>query len=302
MEGEGKTVEQLPRVLSIPWWEVSSHLGLPPVITYATSVLWNWHMKDPSRGLSMDNLSCQALFTGARDEEWFYLVSLQVEFAAAPGIAAAQCCLQAVAENDVDRILQCLETVCRSLRDMTTQLQKMYNECSPSFFFNQLRPFFAGSKNLSSFPNGLVFEGVQPDPIKYNGASAAQSSTLQVFDVLLGVEHSGTTREFLQQQRWYMPREHRQYLLMLENQPTLKDFIAGHAKHSSLKEAFDTCALQLGELRSKHIVLVTRYIVVQAIGTGRNKEKGTLAKRGTGGTDFMLLLKSSRDDTKETTK
>ena len=299
MEGEGKTVDQLPKVLSIPYWEVSAHLGLPPVITYATSVLWNWRMKDPSVGLDVDNLCCQALFTGARDEEWFYLVSLFVELAAAPGIFAAQDCLEAVAVENEDRVLQCLETVCCSIKDMTCQIQKMYNECAPSFFFNQLRPFFAGSRNISSFPDGLVFEGVQLEPIKYNGASAAQSSTLQVFDVLLGVKHSGTTKEFLEQQRWYMPREHRQFLLKLESYPPLRNFVLS-SNNSSLKEAFDSCALQLRELRDKHVVLVTRYIVTPAIDAGRNKESGTLAKRGTGGTDFMSLLKSSRDDTKNT--
>lgn len=40
-------------------------------------------------------------------------------------------------------------------------------------------------------PNGLVYEGVQTEPLEYSGGSAAQSSLLHCFDELLGVKHEG---------------------------------------------------------------------------------------------------------------
>lgn len=36
---------------------------------------------------------------------------------------------------------------------------------------------------------GLVYEGVQEEPMEYSGGSAAQSSLLHCFDELLGVQH-----------------------------------------------------------------------------------------------------------------
>lgn len=38
-------------------------------------------------------------------------------------------------------------------------------------------------------PAGLVYEGIQAEPMEYSGGSAAQSSLLHCFDELLGVKH-----------------------------------------------------------------------------------------------------------------
>lgn len=45
---------------------------------------------------------------------------------------------------------------------------------------------------------GLVYEGVQAEPMEFSGGSAAQSSLLHCFDELLGVKHekkSGETEQ-----------------------------------------------------------------------------------------------------------
>ena len=113
---------------------------------------------------------------------------------AAVGVKAAVDCLRAVAHQDNNRIIQYLNNVTESIKNMVSFFSKMYNECKPDFFYNKMRPYQAGSKNLVAF---------------------SQSSTLPVFDILLGVEHHGTDEEFLDLQRWHMPRSHRQFLLAL---------------------------------------------------------------------------------------
>lgn len=44
-------------------------------------------------------------------------------------------------------------------------------------------------KDNPCMPNGLVYEGVQAEPMEYSGGSAAQSCLLHCFDALLGVKH-----------------------------------------------------------------------------------------------------------------
>lgn len=44
-------------------------------------------------------------------------------------------------------------------------------------------------KDNPCMPKGLIYEGVQAEPMEFSGGSAAQSSLLHCFDELLGVEH-----------------------------------------------------------------------------------------------------------------
>jgi indoleamine 2,3-dioxygenase len=72
----------------------------------------------------------------------------------------------------------------------------MYEKNQPDVFFHQLRPFLAGSKNMSAagLPNGVYYdigEG-KGDWHQYSGGSNAQSSLIQTFDIFLGVNHSAT--------------------------------------------------------------------------------------------------------------
>ena len=331
--GESGTVDRLPQQLAIPWHETASRCGLPPVITYASAVLWNWGLKDPDGPISFDNLRTIFSFTGDRSEEWFYLVHQGIELEAAVGVKAAVDCLRAVKVEhpDIDCIIQCLNKVTESIKNMVSFLSKMQDECKPDFFFNIMRPFLAGSKNLVAFSGGLIFEGVDTEPKKFIGGSAAQSSTLPVFDILLGVEHNGTDdKEFLDMQKWHMPRSHRQFLLALSLQPSLREYVQHHRSNEVLVTAYNSCIKELSHFRSQHINLITQYIVIpaqrqkeknqgtkvgasatQGLSTtedmkgasathGKSEEKkgeGTLAERGTGGTPFMVFLKAVRDDT-----
>lgn len=54
------------------------------------------------------------------------------------------------------------------------------------FFFFWLLPRW---KDNPAMPEGLVYEGVATEPLRYSGGSAAQSSVLQAFDEFLGIRH-----------------------------------------------------------------------------------------------------------------
>ena len=58
----------------------------------------------------------------------------------------------------------------------------------PEVFFVKIR-FLAGSKGLQAFPAELLYEGLNPEPMQYHGASAAQSFSVHVRRVPRGYTH-----------------------------------------------------------------------------------------------------------------
>lgn len=297
MNGVEDTPSRIPKALAKPWWEVSEHLGIPPVASYAAVVLYNWRMIDPSLGITPGNLITLHTYTGTRDEEWFYLVSMFCELAAASGITAALDAFLAMKHKNTAQLIASLSQVAASIKEMTKTLNRMYEQCQPDVFYHAIRPFQSGYTDPGMFPNGgIIFEGVSDSPMRFAGASAAQSSTLPVFDILLGITKTGDGEEFLKQQRSHMPRPHREFLFSLAEQPImLKGFVA-ESRDAKLSSTYNKCVHNLTEFRGQHIVLVTRMIVNPA-SNSRRTSMGGLATRGTGGTNFMVILKNLRDDT-----
>lgn len=183
-------------------------------------------------------------------------------------------------------------------------------------------------------PNGLVYEGVQAEPLEYSGGSAAQSSLLHCFDELLGVKHDGNSGKssrhltcdselfgsqgpcsypgaFLNRMRSYMPPAHRKLIEDISVQPSLKSFVQQQASEH-LNQAFHGCVTKLLALRNYHISVVSRFITVPAARARQirdetfeaeeeviSKAPAGLEERGTGGSSLMMFLKNVRNETKD---
>ena len=292
MEGERGLPDRVPKILAVPWKMTADHLGLAPCITFASTVLYNWKLLDTSGSMDENNLHAVSTFTGTKDESWFYMVDVVLELAAVPGLKAITHAYCSVMNHDHQGLAQDLLTVRDTLKHMLTTLLKMYEQCDPKVFFVKIRPFQAGSKGLQAFPAGLLYEGVDPEPMQYHGASAAQSSSVHVFDVFLGGTHTGSDAEFLQTMRHYMPAKHRDFLEALTHQPSVREYIK-QCKDRDLIAGYNGAVEALAKFRSEHVILVTRYIVLQK----KHSVNASLDLRGTGGTPFMSFLKQVRDNT-----
>lgn len=189
--------QRLPPSISIPLLEISEHFEIPPVATYATVVLWNYCSTSQGQSLeNLTNLRSVTSFTGTRDEEWFYLVSVAIEARGAKSIPPMLKAMAAARENDSTTVINSLTTFTQHINDLSQLLARMYEECDPNVFYFQIRPFLAGSRNMeeSGLPNGVLYEDGYGNKNyhKYSGGSNAQSSLIQTFDIILGVEHRPT--------------------------------------------------------------------------------------------------------------
>ncbi|XP_076846390.1 indoleamine 2,3-dioxygenase 1 [Brachyhypopomus gauderio] len=310
-EGEEGTVQVLPENLAIPYWEVSQRLGMPPILTHADGVLANWMKKDPKGPLDIENLELLFSLPGGDSVRGFFLVTLMVEIAGAPGVKVIPDVISGVRYGDVAMVTRALDVISQAIDSMKEALKLMHDHVDPSVFYGTLRIFLSGWKDNPAMAEGLVYQGVRAEPMEFSGGSAAQSSLLHCFDQLLGVTHEGKNGAFLIRMRDYMPPSHKRFIEDVSRAPSLRAFVRGEADES-LVEAYARCVARLVDLRSYHINVVSRFISVPASRAkslradcrGSTEGEGALVRaplaleeRGTGGSGIMSFLKAVRDRT-----
>ncbi|NP_001124530.1 indoleamine 2,3-dioxygenase 2 [Monodelphis domestica] len=303
-EGEKHIPKVLPRNLALPFVEISRTLGLPPILVHSDLVLTNWKKKDPNGPLEIRNLDTIVSFPGGESLKGFVLVTLLVEKAAVPGIKALVKAINAILQSNEDVLLQALQQLRTSIDEMAKALRQMHDYVDPAIFYAVIRIFLSGWQDNPAIPDGLIYEGVSEEPLKYSGGSAAQSTVFHAFDELLGVCHSKESTTFLHRMREYMPPSHRAFLEEIHSAPSLKEFILS-SRSCLLHEAYNQCVKALAELRSHHINIVAKYLLT---GAAKAKDGGldcltgppqALAEKGTGGTVVFSFLKSVRNTTLE---
>ncbi len=150
----------LPSSVAIPWFKVSTTLGLKPVVSYATLELANYKLLNPQAPPSLDNLAMLHTFSGSFDESWFYLIPLAIEAAGAPALKALLQARHDISNKVTETLVGHLAVIEKGLENMTDLLKRMYERNDPHIFWYRVRPYSGGSKNAKDLPNGLFFEGV----------------------------------------------------------------------------------------------------------------------------------------------
>lgn len=283
---EREPTDRLPASISKPFVFVANLLHRPPVLSYASYALNNWRRLNTNEDISLTNLALLQNFLGGQDEEWFVMIHIVIEHEAAPGIQAIHRWLQGTAE-----VPEVLTAVLQSLIDMNAILDRMPERCDPYIYFNRVRPYIFGWKNNPALPNGLLYEGVWPEPKFFRGETGAQSTIIPTFDAFLGVYHADDPlKAYLLEMREYMPKEHRAFLESVENKGSCRDFVIN--SHKSVKELYNETIYQLEKFRTKHLEYAYTYIFNQS-----QKSTANSNKVGTGGTPFTEYLKKHRDET-----
>ncbi|KAG5986271.1 hypothetical protein E4U43_005593 [Claviceps pusilla] len=329
---------RLPMSISVPLLDISDHLEVLPVATYAAVCLWNFKPVFINEHVdNMENLATLNTFTGSIDESWFYLISVAIEARGAPILDLMLTAIAAARSSDTTTVTRCLVGFAERLTDLTNILQRMHESCDPTIFYHRIRPFLAGSKNMAEagLADGVIYEdgSGQEEYRQYSGGSNAQSSLIQFFDIVLGIHHrpTGEARDpsseselearhappkhnFIQEMRRYMPGPHARFLADVSRVANIREFVQANNKNRELCLAYDACLAMLGAFRDKHIAIVTRYIIkpsreVRARSRSRSRKPVNLtaasrnaktkSQTGTGGTALIPFLKQARDETGE---
>jgi indoleamine 2,3-dioxygenase len=296
--------------------------------------LWNFKPLFADEDIdNLENLATLTTFTGSIDESWFYLVSVAIEARGGPIIPLMLTAIRAARSNDSATVTHCLRRFAERLDDLGSILQRMHESCDPQVFYHRIRPFLAGSKNMAEagLPDGVIYEdGTGTEKYRqYSGGSNAESSLIQFFDIILGIEHRPTGEKkdmtseselegtapppkhnFLLEMRKYMPGPHRRFLEDVTLVANIRDYVEAHRNNHELSLAYDACLAMLRTFRDKHINIVSRYIVIKSresrslsrskspevtrrkvdIATSSRKDKSEAGKKNLKGTGGTALI------------
>jgi len=299
---EGEPRKSLPAALAVPFHLAATRLGLPPVLTSTGPDLWNEQLAlrlDPALEVkNQSQVRCLTTMTGTKDEEWFYLSSHVIQRIAGPAVLAGYDLLaKGVPQADYEAVGDFLSDCAERLVAMTAAMRRLSNHCAPAVFYNILRPLLRGFGPATPLTEGLIYNGVAEyngRPQSFAGASAAQSCAVPFLDAVLGVAHGEREAAFLQEMRRYMPARHRDFLVLIQAQPSLRQSLLkwrtgsgpGPACLESVIQKYNTCIDNLAEFRRSHWKLVGTHILAPA----RAFADSAAGAKGTGGSSLEDFL------------
>ena len=286
----------LPANIAVPWHHVASELGRPPVLSYESYALQNWRRINPSGPIALGNIALIQNFLGGIDEEWFVLVHVEIESKAAPALRAIIKAQASVVEESTYSVVKYLDRMGDALQEMCDTLARMPERCDPYVYYTRVRPYIHGWKDHPVLKEGLLYRGVETyeaTPQQFRGESGAQSVIIPSLDAALGIEHGNDPLSiYLQEMRDYMPPAHRKFLEMVENGPSIRDFVVKNKdEEQALPDAYNRCIKLIQRFRETHLGYAAQYVHKQH----QNSESNP-TQTGTGGTPFMSYLKKHLDE------
>ena len=286
----GTSIEKvIPKNISKTWYKISQKLDRPPILSYASYALNNWKLQDVNKPFDLENIRILQNFLGGMDEDWFIMIHIAIEHEA-----------KEILNNlktyylDKNEDQSYLENALVSIKKINQIMNRMPEKCDPFIYYNRVRPYIFGWKNNPATPNGVIYEGVEEyggNPQLFRGETGAQSSIVPALDALLGVTHSNDPlKEYLDEMRLYMPKEHRNLLNDL-------DQWSDNNRSNSVREdssvvLSDKIIKEVHAFRNKHLEYARIYIHEQSLSNQNNSNVV-----GTGGTPFMKYLDKHLQET-----
>ena len=286
----GTSIEKvIPKNISKTWYKISQKLDRPPILSYASYALNNWKLQDVNKPFDLENIRILQNFLGGMDEDWFIMIHIAIEHEA-----------KEILNNlktyylDKNKDQSYLENALVSIKKINQIMNRMPEKCDPFIYYNRVRPYIFGWKNNPATPNGVIYEGVEEyggTPQLFRGETGAQSSIVPALDALLGVTHSNDPlKEYLDEMRLYMPKEHRNLLNDLDQWS--ENNRSNSITEDSSVVLSDEIIKEVHAFRNKHLEYARIYIHEQSLSNQNNSNVV-----GTGGTPFMKYLDKHLQET-----
>lgn len=153
--------------------------------------------------------------------------------------------MDAVKHEDYGTVTSALNQMASCIRQLTRLLDRMSEKCDPMVFYHQIRPFLAGTKNMgvAGLPNGVFYD--EGDGLgrwrELRGGSNGQSSLIQFFDMVLGIDHTSTGEHKLQKVKGNSAKIEKRELSFHEEVSYHKNSTGAHDYGKHKEANFDYC-------------------------------------------------------------
>jgi indoleamine 2,3-dioxygenase len=267
---ESKTI---PYEIGIVWYESAKEFNLPNVTTYSAVILNNIKNINNTDIISserlfnkddIDSIIPRFSLTNTNCEKYFYAIHIMIE-ANGKNIIRKMYFI-----NDHIKSLNSMWAFLIEMKDaiknFTEIMRLLHKKCDPEVFWYIVRVYLSGYTESNGFIDGLQIEHTDIK-FKFDGGSAAQSTLIQAIDIVFNVQHDPKHgKEFLENQRKYMPIKHQNYLNSLkrihnsDNKNLIQETVNKY-NNIYITNAYNDVIKQLQVFRLTHYGIVHKYII-----------------------------------------
>lgn len=256
--------QTLPRNIAMPLATVARKLNMKPFMEYALSyALYNWKRKEPTKPIQYDNLELIRTFTGSLNEAGFILVHVAMVANTTHLVRATLSALDACEKKDRRLFNAAIHKFQLAMRAINQEMETMWRRSDPDDYKN-FRTFIMGTKNQPMFPNGVIYEGVSPEPLFFRGESGANDSIIPTADNLFQIYDrmpENPLTSILRDFRSYRPRPHGRWLEMVHRKAQAFRVRAYALQERESALLMLECLDEVRDFRQRHWNFAKEYII-----------------------------------------
>lgn len=220
----------------------------------------------------LENLTTIRGFTNTEDEKGFILVHVAMVRHSGSLVQQAMQALEGAGRGDRQAFDEAMEGMAKSYSRINGAMEQMWKASKTDGYIN-FRTFIMGSKNQPMFPEGIHYEGVDPELAQgnqghqgrfYRGESGANDSMIPLGDNLLELTSrmpKNPLTSVLRDFRQYRPRNHQSFLTWVESRAQQVG-VHAYSRASPVSAALALAVLdQIRDFRHRHWLFTKEYIL-----------------------------------------
>ena len=180
----------IPQNIAEPYCKISELLGCYPWLEYHYSYgLGNFTILNHKANYNyeLEDIEVESLFCGDKDEINFIKVHILINLCTPSLITYLYDIFDSIEKNRSDLIIEALKNLNTCVHNMNEKRKLMWKN-SNTERYGAYRIFLMGSEgNDKIFGDGLLYENVKEERVKYRGETGAQDDIIPTLDIFTGI-------------------------------------------------------------------------------------------------------------------